>query len=495
MKYIFLFFIGLIANLSFSPYDIKIIIFLSFISYFYLLNFEDVKRSVLQTFFFSLGLYIPSTYWLYYVVNIYGNANMFISLTSVVLMLVYFSCYFLAPILLCQILRKKLYINSNISYVLLIILIVLFEIIRSYLFTGYAWQNIGQSSLGTPLSIFLPIIGVHGLSFVTLLTSISVFFILKRKITFFYIPILILITVSYLFLNKINYTVPTDKHYTVAIIQGNIKQNARWTKKSIKDAMMIYKDLTYESLNTKPDMIFWPEAAIPVQYNLLEKSYYEEIIKNLSNYPNSSLLIGTFIKDASGVYNSILNLSNPKEYYHKIHLVPFGEYMPFRNSLSFLYNNLTIPMTDIQSGYGDKALLISNELVYPSICYESIFPYENLIKNKDIGFILNITNDSWFGDSLAPYQHLDALRLRSAENQRFSVRSATTGISAVINHHGDVISQLDFQDKGILYNKISIRKGVTPYAQFGNYILYILIIVFLIYCLVFEKLRVRTSNR
>ena len=175
--------------------------------------------------------------------------------------------------------------------------------------------------------------------------------------------------------------------------------------------------------------------------------------------------------------------------------MPFGEYMPFRNILSFLYKNLTVPMTDIQTGHRDNALLISNELVYSSICYESIFPYEHLIKNKDIGFILNITNDSWFGDSLAPYQHLDALRLRSAENQRFSVRSATTGISAVINHYGDIINQLDFQKKGILYSKINIRKGITPYAKFGNYILYSLIMVFLIYCLVFEKLRVRRSDR
>ncbi|MBH32602.1 MAG: apolipoprotein N-acyltransferase [Gammaproteobacteria bacterium] len=495
MKYILLFFLGLIANLSFTPYDIKIIILLSFISYFYLLNFEDIKESLLQTFFFSLGLYIPSIYWIYYVVNIYGNANIFISTTSVLLMLVYFSCYFLFPISFCQIVRSKLNISSNSSYVLLIIFIVVFEIIRSHLFTGYAWQNIGQSSLGTPLSTFLPILGVHGLSFIILLISLSLFFILRRKFIIFYMPVFLLITISYLFLNKINYTVPTDKYYDIAVIQGNIKQVDRWTKKSINNAMRIYKELTYESLNAKPDMVFWPEAAIPIQFNLLEKTYYKEIIGNLSNYPNTSLVIGTFIKDSGGIYNSILNLNNPKQHYYKKHLVPFGEYMPFRNILSFLYKNLTVPMTDIQTGHRDNALLISNELVYSSICYESIFPYEHLIKNKDIGFILNITNDSWFGDSLAPYQHLDALRLRSAENQRFSVRSATTGISAVINHYGDIINQLDFQKKGILYSKINIRKGITPYAKFGNYILYILIIVFLIYCLVFEKLRVRRSDR
>jgi len=162
--------------------------------------------------------------------------------------------------------------------------------------------------------------------------------------------------------------------------------------------------------------------------------------------------------------------------------------LPFKDFLHTLYNNFGLNIFDISEGDTTQLLIIKDFFAFPLICYESIFSGESLIKNNDIDFILNVSNDGWFGNSLAPFQHLDALRMRSLENQRYAIRAANSGISSIISPEGNVISLVPFGEKGIINNVIYKKNGTTPLAKHGYKILYVIIFIVFLFGLIFYNI-------
>ena len=480
MNYLLCFIFGGLYTLSFSPYSISIFSILSLLFFLLLIDFDDFKSSALKSLFFSLGYFLIGTYWLDNVIRNFSEINLTLSIFLVLLFTLYLSLFFVLPFIITIIINKNLKIKKNFLLIILAILITLFEIIRSSIFTGFSWFNFGQAAIYTPLDKFFPIFGVHGLTFIIFLVSIIFLNILKKKDLSFFLILGTCIISANLFVYNKNWTYKVGKDIKISVIQPNIHNKTNYSDDDVISRMKILKKLTSKSVNYSPDIILWPESPLPVVYNDLKNNFYKNILLKLPS--STSLIAGSFYNNNQSIYNSIINITDPSNnIYNKKHLVPFGEFLPLRKLLNNFYNYFNLNVYDIERGNNKNSLSINNFVAHSLICYESIFSFESLVRDKNADFIINVSNDGWFGDSLAPYQHLDALIMRSLENQRYSIRSTNTGISAVIKPDGTLVEYINLNKSGIINTKIYSMNGLTPLSIYGHDILYCLFFIVFLY--------------
>ncbi len=484
MNYLLCFIFGGLYTLSFSPYSISIFSIFSILFFLLLIDFDDFKHSVLKSLFFSLGYFLVGTYWLDNVIRNFSEINHALSIFLVLLFTLYLSLFFIFPFIITYIINKNLNIRKNFLFIILAILITLFEVIRSNIFTGYSWFNFGQAAINTPLDHFFPVFGVHGLTFIIFLIAIVFLNILKNKDLFFFSILGICIISTNLLVYNKNWTYKTGNDIKISVIQPNIHNKTFYSDDDVINRMKILKKLTIASVKYSPDIILWPESPLPITYNDLKNNYYKNILLELPS--STSLISGSFFNNDKSIHNSIINITGESNnIYNKKHLVPFGEFLPLRKLLSNFYNYFNLNVYDIEKGNKSNSLSINNLVAHSLICYESIFSFESLVRDKNADFILNVSNDGWFGDSLAPYQHLDALIMRSLENQRYSIRSTNTGISAVIKPDGTLVEYINLNKSGIINTKIHSMNGQTPLSIYGHDILYYLLFIVFLYSSVY----------
>ena len=270
------------------------------------------------------------------------------------------------------------------------------------------------------------------------------------------------------FANQMVWTRAEDEKLDVALIQGNISQEMKWDRS--KHAFIMEKYLEMSKRHFDADIIIWPETAIPTYYSMVKNSFLKKVGKT-ADENNIDYLIGVFTFDSENgyVYNSVMTLGSELGFYHKQHLVPFGEYLPFRGVLTFLERYIDIPMADISSGEGRPLVRLKGYPVGASICYEAVYGSEVIEGMPEAKILVNVSNDAWFGDSLAPHQHLEITRSRAVETGRFLLRATNTGVSAVIDPMGRIINKsVQFQDD-VVRATIQPYKGITPYARWGNW--------------------------
>ena len=487
MKYFICFLLGGLYTLSFSPYNIVFLSFLSVIFFLILLDLEFMKDSILKSLSFSIGYFLIGTYWLKNVINNFSDASSLLSIAMVFIFILYLSLFIIIPIIFVTFINQRLIINKNYLLIILAILITLFEVVRAHLFTGFSWFNFGQAAINTPLDYFFPVFGVHGLTFIIFMMAIIFINIIKSGNRNFFASLAFIFVVIYVIIFNKNWTSLTNKEISIFIIQPNLQNKISYSNEDILNRMNILRKMTVSQTNKNVDIILWPEAPLPIVYNKLENTFYKNIISDIPKH--TSLVTGIFYQSEEIIYNSIINASNNISIYHKKHLVPFGEFLPFRESLAFLYKSIGIKMYDIKSGDNVSSINIKNFVAHSLICYESIFSKGSLIKNEKSDFIINVSNDGWFGESLAPYQHLDALIMRSLENQRYSIRSTNTGISAVISPFGEIEEYIQFNEKGVISKKIFARNGHTPISKYGYSILYLFIFTIFLYSTLYFNIK------
>ena len=487
MKYFICFLLGSLYTLSFSPYNIIFLSFLSLIFFLILLDLDFMKDSILKSLSFSTGYFLIGTYWLKNVINNFSDVSSLLSIAMVFIFILYLSLFIIIPIIFVTFINQRLIINKNYLLIILAILITLFEVVRAHLFTGFSWFNFGQAAINTPLDYFFPVFGVHGLTFIIFMMAIIFINIIKSGNRNFFASLAFIFVVIYVIIFNKNWTSLTNKEIFISIIQPNLHNKISYSNEDILNRMNILRKMTVTQTNKNVDIILWPEAPLPITYNKLENIFYKNIISDIPKH--TSLVTGVFYQSEEIIYNSIINASNNISIYHKKHLVPFGEFLPFRESLAFLYKSIGIKMYDIKSGDNVSSINIKNFVAHSLICYESIFSKGSLIKNEKSDFIINVSNDGWFGESLAPYQHLDALIMRSLENQRYSIRSTNTGISAVISPFGEIEEYIQFNEKGVISKKIFARNGHTPISKHGYSILYLFIFAIFLYSTLYFNIK------
>lgn len=263
-----------------------------------------------------------------------------------------------------------------------------------------------------------------------------------------------------------------DATIRVGIVQGNIDQSIKWDPDNQKETLRIYRAMTREAGQDGSMVIVWPETAAPFFYGW-EPELSAEVDASAAENGVPLIFGAPWFDPSEGgrYYNSVFLLGPdgvPRGRYDKRHLVPFGEYIPLRRLLFFL-QKLTVGEVDFSTGKGPSVLSVLGTSVGPSVCYEAIFPaIVRASVREGATWLVNLTNDGWFGDTVAPRQHLAMARMRSVEFHRPLVRAANSGISAIIDGRGEVLAELGLLRRGVIVADIAPRKGKTVYAKTGD---------------------------
>jgi apolipoprotein N-acyltransferase len=485
---------GILVVLAFPAFDIYLIAWVALIPLLLSLRNKNAKKAFVSGFVFGITYFFGTLTWIYYSIHHYGGITFFTSILIVLLLCCYLSLYPAAFSYLFSSMIKKTHLPA--LFVAPVLWVVL-EFIRSYALSGFPWSSIGYSQYRFLSMIQISdITGIYGVSFLIVAVNGALvdMFISKNRLQekplfplfytvvgVFSLFLLLLFAVGYG-----NWRIGqdrTDNILKASIIQGNIEQDQKWDPAFQKDVFDIYKNLSLEASLTSPDLIVWPETSVPF--------YFEKDTQNTKKMIEfqrglgAHLLFGTIlIKEQSQgktlLANSAVLLDREgktKYKYDKIHLVPFGEYVPLRSILFFI-DKFVFGIGDYipgnqyvlaETAFGNFATLI---------CYEMIFP--GLVRKfYTIGgdFIVTITNDAWFGRTSGPYQHFSMAVFRAIENRKPVIRAANTGISGFIDSNGKILLHSSlFQRKALSY-KIKTDKTLTFYTKFGDLFSFMCIIL------------------
>ena len=466
---------GAATPFSFAPYNVSFIVFISLSVLFYLCSKSSPGNSFIIGWTFGFAFFGMGVNWLHISINLFGGVNLFIAYLFTYLLIAFLSLY---PGI-CVWLANRYFP----SYRLLAfpLLWVITEWLRGWLFSGFPWLNIGASQTDTLFAAVGPIAGVYGISFfIASLASLSVMFLdgslRQRAFTLLIVAIFFLFL---LFTESLLWTQSTGKQIQVALIQGAVPQKLKWKASQRQKTLDTYIGLSQPHWSA--NMIIWPETAIPSLYHLAD-DFVQRIEAEKGN-SDTLFMSGIAYKDqkTKHYYNSVLLIDDAHRFYHKNQLVPFGEYLPFKSLLSNLLAFLNIPMSDFSAGAADMKLITTTTgTIGMSICYEDAYSSQMRATMPEANILVNVSNDAWFGDSIAPHQHLQIARMRAIENGRYLLRATNTGISAIINENGEIVGQSPQFQPHALHGKVSLLTGSTPYSRYGNTPLLIVMLLLLI---------------
>ncbi|MFN2382259.1 MAG: apolipoprotein N-acyltransferase [Guyparkeria sp.] len=350
---------------------------------------------------------------------------------------------------------------------------VLIEGLRAWLFGGFPWLNLGISQVDGPLVGWLPLVGEYGISVILVALAVMVWRLVAQ--VWAHGPdwrrwlgpagLILFVLLASLPLRAIEWSESTGSPLAVGLVQGNIAQMQKFDPAYFERTIATYRELT-ETL-PEVDLVVWPETAVPRVIDDLPVLRAE--LDALARERGFSLLVGTFARDASGrYYNALLGFPESVGEYHKRHLVPFGEYFPLRGLIERMPWLFQVPMSDLSPGGADQSPLRVGELTLgASICFEADFSRDIRATIHDADLLVTVSNDSWFGESFSPHQHLQMSRARAIEYRRPVVRATNTGISAIIDTQGQVQQMLGTGERGVLTAKLKPREGHTPLAYTG----------------------------
>ena len=365
-------------------------------------------------------------------------------------------------------------------------LFTLVEWVRSWIFSGFPWLTLGYSQVdSSPLAGYIPIMGIYGVSFLLILTSHLIFlFFHKTHQQLWIILLIIIIWGGGYFLKKIEWTVPNGEPIEVTLLQGNVKQDEKWDQTKVKKILDKYESLIIKS---NSQLTVLPETSIPLLLKHIPSNYLNKIKGHMKKI-DGNLILGVIERDEGGIYNSAISFGEEKsQKYRKYHLVPFGEYVPLRSIFGFVYEDLlNMPFNDLLRGERKQLpMSFDRQKIAINICYEDVFGNEIINQLPSANILLNMSNDAWYGHSIAADQHLQISQARAIETGRMMLRATNTGVTAFINEKGKVINKLPQFQSGLLTQYVQGFKGITPFINYGHFP--ILILCFLIISLTLSQ--------
>ena len=462
---------GMICGVSFAPVFFTPGIFMLSILCAQIATSDTRKQAAGFGYLFGFGLFFSTLYWISFGVSVYIEQFWWaipFALFGLPAFLALFTALHGAVVWQFK--------NSYLYHFFFCCMWLFCEWLMSWIFTGFPWGIIGYAfSISNMLIQSASVFGILGLSFSALYIGSS--FFSKNML----IPRVIIASILFIMMIVFGYKRleenPTEfSKLKVRIVQPSIPQIAKW------DPVEFWQNLGNQVALSKgdgdPDIIIWSEAALTVPY------YYKPVYNSLMSVftkEDQLLLVGGVNDNAEHddnyeIYTSLITIDSDGNLlfdYHKSHLVPFGEYMPFTGYLPI--KKLTSGIVDYTPGTREIMYLKSfNLYIHPLICYESIFAEEVRISNSEADMIVNVTNDAWYGKSSGPYQHFEISRIRSVENGLPMIRAANNGISAIIDPLGRVLGSLDLNQIAALDGYIPLKLLLpTTYSEWGNIALFL----------------------
>jgi len=470
---------GTVLVAGYAPFSFLPASIISLLALLWLLNNISSRRAAWRGFLFGIGMFGAGTSWVVISIHEFGHTPLPLAVFLTILLVAYLSLF---PALFAwSVVRFRLAEQPLVFLLIAPALWALTEWIRGTLMTGFPWLNIGYSQIDTWLSAYAPVVGVYGLGFLLMLSVTAIFLISQcRKIS---VLLLLTIWLGGWFLQDIEWATPAGEPLDVSLVQGNVSQLEKFRPEMRAKTMSLYEELTFENLDS--DLIVWPETAVPAFYHHVAENYISDILQ-VTRKQGVELLIGAPIKQETAdsekprYYNSAIALGKEFGVYHKRHLVPFGEVVPFASVLRAIGGIFNVPLSDFSAGGLQAPLNLAGQKAAISICYEIVFGEELAQTAGDATMLINISNDAWFGDSLAPPQHFSMARMRVKETARPLLRATNTGITAFVDHRGTVTHQAPSFSVQVLRGTIQPMQGETWYVRFGNIPILLLIALLLI---------------
>ncbi|WP_305906611.1 apolipoprotein N-acyltransferase [Methylomarinum sp. Ch1-1] len=459
---------GFLLTLSFAPYNYSYLAIISLV--FALLSWRAVspRRAALRGFLYGAGLFCSGVFWVYISIHDYGGAH-FIGAG----LLTAFFCLFWAlfPSLTAYLIAK-LSRGQGVGASALIAagIWILVEYFRGYLLlNGFPWLQVAYSQLETPLAGYVPILGGYGAGFMLLLSTALLAGTLQQRTGWGRNAVaLALIWGGGFLLQWIDWTDPVKQPIKVSLIQGNVSQDKKWLPEYRIKTLIKYRQLTEQHWNS--DVVIWPETAIPAFYHQVEEFFINPLEQQARQH-NTDLIVslpakGKTLKEN---YNMVVTLGEQRGDYKKNHLLPFGEYLPLQPLSGYVLDLLQVNLGNFLPGGDDQALMKAGGYSFAaSICYEDAFASAFLPALPEAAYLVNVTNDAWFGDSIEPHQHLQIARMRALETGRYLLRATNTGVTAVVDAKGGIVEQAPLFEQAVVTADIYPMTGMTPYAWVGD---------------------------
>lgn len=479
---------GALITLSLAPFSFWPLAIIATAILFVVLQQQSIKHSFWLGWFFGLGLFGTGASWVYVSIHEFGYTSIYLAafLTFLFCGGLAFCCAITWALYAWLLKKNTVVFNSSPSIttamqsvtsqqlILFAAVWVCGEWMRSWLLTGFPWLFIGYSQTESVLAGWAPIVGVYGVSFIICISGAVISHLLFLRQGFHtHRTLLTAVALCWFIaipLKYVQWTLPAGEPQQVSMVQANISQHDKWRREYRQPTLTLYKNLS-EPYWESSDLIIWPEAAIPMYYQYAND--FLDQMDVLAAKHQSALLTGIPSRDthSDNSYNSIITIGNGNGVYHKQNLVPFGEYIPFANLLGNVLAFFELPASTMHAGNTDQAALtIQQWQSKPLICYEIVYPGLTAKAAGVSDVLITVSNDSWFGASIGPLQHLQMAQMRALENGRYVLRSTGSGVSAIINPAGQIVARSEQFEQTVLTGEFKLMQQNTPWTRYGYWL-------------------------
>ncbi|MFT7654675.1 MAG: apolipoprotein N-acyltransferase [Candidatus Azotimanducaceae bacterium] len=478
MKWLLAPLLGASFSLALAPFDMWWCAVVSVVG-LYALCTQHRHQAATLAWAYGLGKFGLGASWVYVSIHVYGNASPALAGLLVVLFTMLTAALFCLPLgWLFSRLGNKFH-SEWVGAFLFIGLWGLLDWTATWLLTGFPWLFVGNGLLETWLSGWTPVGGV--LTTNTLFVASAVLLVVAWRVRTLKLNAALALASSLLpwllgaWLQTVTWVTPVAEH-SVALVQGNLDQAVKWQPDQAMPNVRRHLDLSADHWDA--DLIIWPEAAVtlyPQQAQRLLESLAEQ-----SATTETALIFGIpgveQVGEGYEYQNLAMGLGLARGRYAKQHLVPFGEYVPFAFVLRGLIDFFDLPMSSSSPGaMGQPNIKAPFGEIAMAICYEVAYPDSLRLKAKTAAVLATISNDTWFGSSIGPLQHMQLAQVRALENGRWMLRSTNNGVTGIIDPRGNITQQLPQFEAATLRGNWWSMQGSTPYTQYGHLMFFILV--------------------
>ena len=459
---------GVLYSLAFAPFDVPYLMLVSLVLLFVSWQNTTPLQAFYRGYLFGLAAFGLGVSWVYVSIHNFGGVD---SVSSGLLTTLFVAFWAIFPALAAYLSVKIRLINPRLNVISIVPMVwVLVEYLRGYcVLNGFPWLQVAYSQLETPFAGYIPVLGVYGVSFLVALTAVLLLSIAQvKKHRGAMIAMLLGLWLTGAGLKTINWTAAMGDPIRVSLIQGNVSQDQKWRPENLLTTLNFYKTMTEAHWDSK--VIVWPETAIPAYLSEVNDWYLQPLSQAAKEH-GSDLIVSLPLRGdvVHERYNAVMTLGKDIATYRKIHLLPFGEYLPWQPVSGFVLDSLGLALGNFTPGAIDQALLKAGGYAFiTSICYEDVFGSATVKNLIDAAYLVNVTNDGWFGHSIEPQQHLQMARMRALETGRYLLRATNTGVTAIVAPDGLVIKQAPPFEATVLTGEIIPMTGVTPFTRLGD---------------------------
>ena len=450
---------GALAPLALAPIHFWPLALLSVVLFWYSINqSKHTQHAIMNGFAYGLGYFGVGVSWVF--VSMVDHSDTHWLLATLLTFL------FCAGLGLFYALFAGLFFafkpHHQYPSLLFVGLWISLDLLRAWLLTGFPWLYLGYAGLDTYGSGFAPILGVHGVTLLFLVSSLLIFGV---QVKWHYrLTLLLALWAAGYGLSSISWTQPSSqKPLKVTLLQANISLESKWLPATLTPTLGYYFKQSYLHLDS--DLIVWPETAVATYWDKTTLAF--EPLKRLAKEHNTQIISGTVIRESTRAgadyYNGLMAFGAEDGSYYKQRLVPFGEYVPLESWLRGAIDFFNLPMSAFKLPSQKQGLLTQNIAIAGNICYEIAYPQLVAQQAAQAQLILTVSNDTWFEHSLAPWQHLQMAQMRALENGKPVVRATNSGVSALIDATGHITHMAPLYERAEITGEVALMSGKTPY--------------------------------